>query len=134
MDDLYRTAIRLHQQGKVADAGDLYERILAINPEHAGALHLKGVLALQAGDAEAAISLIERSLAIEPRHRIAKRNEGAPAVGPLNLKQVTSPEILDRHDLANLGARFIDTGQPDQIGVIIFALFERRELSSIDFD
>ncbi len=58
IDDLYRTAIRLHQQGQAAEAAPLYDKVLAAQPRHYSALHLKGVLALQAGRYEAAIELI----------------------------------------------------------------------------
>ena len=76
VDDLYRAAIRLHQQGRGADASRLYDQILAAQPSHPGALHLKGVLALQAGDYPAASRLIEQSVALEPRHALAYSNLG----------------------------------------------------------
>ena len=64
LDELYRAAIRAHQQGQVKIAGKLYDDILARKPDHAGALHLKGVLALQAADYSTAADLIARSLKI----------------------------------------------------------------------
>ncbi len=76
LDQLYRDAIRLHQQGRAREAGRGYEAILARKPDHAGALHLKGVLALQAGRYAEAANLIERSLKIEPRHGLALSNLG----------------------------------------------------------
>ena len=54
-DDLYRTAMRLHQQGQPAEAGRLYDAVLAGDPRHYGALHLKGVLRLQDGDFAGAV-------------------------------------------------------------------------------
>ncbi|HZY68240.1 MAG TPA: tetratricopeptide repeat protein, partial [Devosia sp.] len=71
LDDLYRTAIRAHQQGRADEAGRLYDAILARRPDHPGALHLKGVLAIQRGEYPVAAELIERSLAVEPRHALA---------------------------------------------------------------
>src|SRR4051812_15582876 len=62
IDDLYRAGIRLHQQGKAVEAARAYDEILKQKPDHAGALQLRGVLALQSGNYEAAIGLIERSL------------------------------------------------------------------------
>src|SRR5687768_194703 len=76
LDQLYREAIRAHQQGKAREAGRLYDSVLAKKPDHAGALHLKGVLALQAHDYDTAAHLIERSLRIEPRHGLALSNLG----------------------------------------------------------
>ena len=76
LDELYRAAIRAHQQGQTAIAARLYDDILAQQPSHAGALHLKGVLALQSGNYDTAADLIERSLKIEPRHSLALSNLG----------------------------------------------------------
>jgi protein O-GlcNAc transferase len=76
IDELYRAAIGAHQQGRVAVAAKLYDEILGRRPDHAGALHLKGVLALQAGAYQSAADLIERSLRIEPRHGLALSNLG----------------------------------------------------------
>lgn len=56
--DALRAAVHLHQTGKLADADALYRRILAANPRHADAMHLRGVLAYQASDAASAATLI----------------------------------------------------------------------------
>jgi predicted O-linked N-acetylglucosamine transferase (SPINDLY family) len=88
LDELYRGAIRAHQQGQATIAGKLYDDILARQPDHAGALHLKGVLALQAGDYATAADLIERSLKLEPRHALALSNLGV------------AYRALKRHDAA----------------------------------
>lgn len=74
LDELYRAAIRLHQQGNAPAAAKAYETILNARPDHAGALHLKGVLALQAADYDDAIALIQRSLHLMPRHALAWSN------------------------------------------------------------
>lgn len=76
VDDLYRAAIRAHQTGHAREAARFYDDILARQPDHAGALHLKGVLALQAGLYGEAVTLIERSLRIAPRHGLALMNLG----------------------------------------------------------
>ncbi len=74
LDDQYRAAMRLHQQGNAREARRAYDRILAVRPDHAGVIHLKGVLALQAHDYDTAIDLISRSLRIQPRHELAWSN------------------------------------------------------------
>jgi protein O-GlcNAc transferase len=51
-----------HQAGRLAQAEALYRKALQKNPEHAEALHLLGVLALQCGKIGPAIQLIERAL------------------------------------------------------------------------
>jgi tetratricopeptide (TPR) repeat protein len=58
--------IKLHRAGKLDAAEAEYDRILADRPEHPDALHMKGVIALQRGDALSAVKLISRVVAIRP--------------------------------------------------------------------
>ncbi len=59
-------AIALQQNDQLAEAGELYRRILDVQPDHPRALHYAGVLAHQQGRSGDAIALIERSLAAVP--------------------------------------------------------------------
>ena len=61
---LFDTALRLHQQGRLAEAEGVYRRVLAIDPRHADALHLVGVVAMQAGRPDAAVDLIAQAIAV----------------------------------------------------------------------
>jgi predicted O-linked N-acetylglucosamine transferase (SPINDLY family) len=61
-----RQALGHHRAGRLAEAETIYRQVLAQAPDHADALHLLGVLALQGGQAELAIDLIDRAVAIEP--------------------------------------------------------------------
>jgi len=61
---LLSLALQHHQQGRLAEADALYRQVLAIDPRQADALHLLGVLALQAGRAEQAVDLIGEAIAI----------------------------------------------------------------------
>lgn len=63
----FRQAVLLHQQGHTAEALALYEEILRTDTQHAGALHLSGLIALQTGDAREAADLMRRSVAIDPK-------------------------------------------------------------------
>jgi tetratricopeptide (TPR) repeat protein len=60
------TAIRDHQSGRLEQAARTYQSILARQPEHADALHLLGVVALQQGDPSRAVELIGRAVAVNP--------------------------------------------------------------------
>ncbi|MGH7096202.1 MAG: tetratricopeptide repeat protein [Stellaceae bacterium] len=51
------------EAGRLEAAESALGEILALAPDHAGALHLLGVVAFKAGRAEAAVALMERSLA-----------------------------------------------------------------------
>jgi predicted O-linked N-acetylglucosamine transferase (SPINDLY family) len=59
-------ALGHHQAGRRAEAEAIYRQVLAEFPDHAGALHLLGVLAGQEGDTGSAIDLIGRAAALNP--------------------------------------------------------------------
>ena len=53
--DFLDTAIKLHQHGWVEEAEQAYREILAAEPNHAGAMHLLGVIRQQQGEARRGI-------------------------------------------------------------------------------
>lgn len=72
---LFQQAVRAHQAGHLPDAEMLYRNVLALVPDHAGALNYLGVLHHQTGRNEAAIALIRRAIATdrnnaEPRYSL----------------------------------------------------------------
>lgn len=153
-DDLYRTAMRLHQQGQAAEAGRLYDAVLARDPGHYGALHLKGVLRLQDGDFAGAVELISRSLAIEPNHGLALANLGVAyrRMGQLDeavatLRRALSFDPNSPMVLANLGQALNQSGEvgeavrfnrralalnPNQLGLQSSVLFAENYLAETD--
>jgi len=66
LDEAMSIAILFQQHGKLADAEDVYRRILVRVPDHPDALHFSGVLAHQQGRSDEGRALIERSLALSP--------------------------------------------------------------------
>ena len=66
----------LHQQGRLADAGRIYEEVLREKPNQFDALHLLGVIALQTGHPERAIELIGKAIALRPDYADAHYNRG----------------------------------------------------------
>ncbi|HEY1340332.1 MAG TPA: sulfotransferase [Bryobacteraceae bacterium] len=79
-----------HRAGRLDQATGLYRQVLAIQPDHADALHFLGVAAHQQGDHLRAIGLIRSALAATPRnaacycnlaeaHRAAKQFDQAEA-------------------------------------------------------
>jgi tetratricopeptide (TPR) repeat protein len=64
-DDLH-LAVRYHQNGHLEQAARIYQDILRRQPDHAEALHLLGVVALQQGDPARAVELIGRAVAVNP--------------------------------------------------------------------
>lgn len=69
-------ALTFHQSGNFDQAKALYSQILAIQPDHADALHLRGMLALDEGDTETAESMVSKALAISPDNPFYCNNYG----------------------------------------------------------
>jgi tetratricopeptide (TPR) repeat protein len=57
-------AMRHHQAGQLTEAEQLCRQIVSQRPDHAGALHYLGVLALQNGRDSEAVDLIQRAIAL----------------------------------------------------------------------
>jgi predicted TPR repeat methyltransferase len=66
VDEAIALAIQLQKQHHLAEAAQLYARVLDVAPHHPDALHYTGLLAHQQGRTDEAISLIGQSLALSP--------------------------------------------------------------------
>ncbi len=75
-DRALKQAMRLHEKGRLDQAEKRYAKILQANPEHAGALHLMGVLAQQADRPDDAKRLILQSIDLDPHFTDAYFNLG----------------------------------------------------------
>lgn len=73
---LFQDAARLHQQGRPYEAQALCEQILQAQARHAGAWHLRGLLAIEAGHVDQGIEWIEKSLQSQPDQPAAHSNIG----------------------------------------------------------
>lgn len=71
-----QTALQHHQTGRLPQAEAGYRMVLALDPGHADALHLLGVLAAQAGRPDQAVDLIRRAIASHPAFPEAYGNLG----------------------------------------------------------
>lgn len=67
---------RRHQAGQLAEAEQIYRKILAVEPDHPHALHQMGILAMQARRFEAAVELFQRALRTERSHAPIYANMG----------------------------------------------------------
>jgi tetratricopeptide (TPR) repeat protein len=72
----FEQGMALHQQGKLADAERIYREVLQQQPNHFGALHQLGVIALQTRHTEWAVELIGKAIALKPNHAEAYYNCG----------------------------------------------------------
>ncbi len=62
--DAFMAAVQHHQAGQFAEADRLYRKVLAAEPRHIHALHLRGALAHATGHNEEAVKLIGRAIAL----------------------------------------------------------------------
>ncbi len=74
--ELLDEGLKLHRAGAFAAAEPLYREVLGRQPDNAKALHLMGVLALQTGRTDQAVSSIGRAIAIQPDFPEAHNNLG----------------------------------------------------------
>jgi predicted O-linked N-acetylglucosamine transferase (SPINDLY family) len=70
----FREGLALHQQGRLAEAGRIYQEILARHPGHFDACHLLGLVAAQTGQPEHAVDLIMRAITLDPNVAAAHSN------------------------------------------------------------
>jgi tetratricopeptide (TPR) repeat protein len=66
--DPLSTALQLAQAGRLGEAMQYCEQVLAARPTHAPALSLAGVIALRMGNAEAAARRLSLAASVEPRN------------------------------------------------------------------
>ena len=59
------TAIQHHRAGRLQAAEQIYRRILTVDPDHADAIHLLGVIASQTGKLDLAVETIRRAIALK---------------------------------------------------------------------
>jgi predicted O-linked N-acetylglucosamine transferase (SPINDLY family) len=76
MKDLYAQANDRHRSGRLAEAEQLYRRILHADPASFAAQHMLGVLAAQTGRIDEALDMIGAALKINPRDAGALVNYG----------------------------------------------------------
>src|SRR5208282_2793525 len=62
------------QAGRLTEAEEALGQVLALAPQHAGALHLQGVVNFRQGRIDEAVVLMERSIAAAPETALYHRN------------------------------------------------------------
>ncbi|MBI5889445.1 MAG: tetratricopeptide repeat protein [Nitrosomonadales bacterium] len=101
LNEAIQTAVEHQQAGRYQQAADIYQQVLQIQPDHADALHLLGLIAHQTGMHELARDLIERAIRIAPSIPLYLCN-----IGPVYI-------ALGLHDAALDNYRKIIELQPD---------------------
>ena len=75
--DKFRQGVALHQQGRFAEAEQIYRDVLAQDPKSFEAIHLLGVIALQTRKPQQAVELIGKAIALNPAVPTAHCNLGS---------------------------------------------------------
>lgn len=70
-------ALRHHQAGDLVAAAKIYQQVIELNPLHADAWHLLGLIGHQSGQQDSAIPLIQQALQLDPGMPDAHANLGA---------------------------------------------------------
>jgi tetratricopeptide (TPR) repeat protein len=78
---LFTAGLAHHQEGRLAQAETHYRETLALQPDHADALHLLGVIASQVGRHDVAVDLIGRAIAHNQRSALYYSNHGLALAG-----------------------------------------------------
>jgi len=121
VDEAMHRATHLQNDGKLEQAELILNRILAINPTHAYALHLLGIIAYQVGQISLAIQLIEKAIQSNPRVALFYSNLGEmhrklKAID-LSIQCGTYAVALDPNSasaLSNLGIAYYDAKHYEQ--------------------
>ena len=117
----FELALQHHQAGRLAEAEALYRQILAVQPNHADALHLLGVVAHQVGQNDVAVELIRRALALQPNIPEACNNLGNALCGKGRVEEAIAayrraialqPNYPEAH--SNLGNALRDRGDLEE--------------------
>ena len=121
LQPLLADALALHRAGELARAQAVYQQILSLDPEHADAMHLMGVLAQQRGDTGAAQQLIEQAIDLNGAVATYHANLGAvlrergrleEAVGSYERALALDPALANAW--SNLGSALRECGEPDR--------------------
>lgn len=120
-DPLMQEATRLHDSGKIADAGRLYEQILRGNPRHPGALAQLGFLHLQQNHLDDAVTLLSAAIsadatAFEPWYHLAsalyRQGRNEEALNCIDGALAIDPAYVEA--LSNRGAILMAVNSPDR--------------------
>jgi protein O-GlcNAc transferase len=72
----FARAVDLFQRGQIDAAGTLCHRIIEVEPRHANALHILGIVAIQKGEPQRGLELIQQAIGIDGQQPFAWCSQG----------------------------------------------------------
>ena len=121
LDEAIDFAILLQKNEQLAEAAEVYRRVIEAAPDHPRALHYAGVLAHQHGRNDEAIALLEKSLTLAPDQADGFSNLGIvlQAAGKLELaaaayRRAIAIDPSHANAFSNLGVVLRATGRPSE--------------------
>jgi len=129
-EQFFELALKHHQDGRLDEAARLYSAFLDINPEHAHALHLLGVLFSQQGDVARAEKNILKAIRLDPLvavfhnnlgHILLQEGRGEEAVASFSRAVELDPAYLDA--FRNLSACLLSEGNMEQAVIALTRAF-----------
>jgi predicted TPR repeat methyltransferase len=132
LDEAVTLAILLQKNDQLAEAEELFRRVLETAPNHPQALHFAGVLAHQQGRHDDAIALVEQSLALEPDRADSYNNLGIilQSAGKFEAaiaayERAISIDSRHANAYSNLGVLLRATGKPAEAEAAYRTAIER---------
>ncbi len=119
LDAYFQQGERLHAAGRLTEAAQVYQQILAVAPDHADSLHMLGVLALQRGQPAAALDWLDRAIGLKPlvssyhmhrAHALLALNHPAEAIAACKIALRTKSQNAEAYQV--LGHAHTDAMQP----------------------
>ncbi len=115
------TAVAHHQAGRLEDAAQIYEQVLATAPDHTDALHLLGLIDAARGYNDLALERIGRAIQLQPATAVYHSNLG---------KLLRETDRLEQAEASYREAVRLDPGAADALvglGMVLKALEQSDE-------
>lgn len=92
IEQAWQIAVAHHRAGQFAEAEALYRQILGVQPRHADALHLRGLVAHQTGRHDVAIGFIQQAISLVPGRWDYHSNLGAALLAASRLEEAIAAQ------------------------------------------
>ena len=118
VDEMMQQAVSHHQARRLSEAETLYRGILQEHPDHPGALHMLGILAMELGQPALAVQLLRKVVSLVPRRAEAHNDLGSALGSTGQLDQAIevcrealrlNPALAEAHN--NLGVFLREAGE-----------------------